>query len=204
MKKYILTTIFAATALAVCSHAAAPVVGETAPDFSLTDLQGKEFRLSGLRGQTVVLEWVNPQCPFVKKHYEKSGNIPALQKAATEDGVVWLSINSGGPGKEGDLSPEQVKDWIKKNGAAPTAYFRDSTGTVGRLYDARTTPHMFIINADGVLVYAGAIDSVRSANPSDINGATNYVREALAAIKAGTKVKTSASKPYGCSVKYAD
>jgi hypothetical protein len=157
--------------------------------------------LAGYRGKTVVLEWVNPQCPFVVKHYG-SGNIPGLQKVAAADGVVWLSINSGRPGAEGDFDAAQVTAWTKQTGAAPTAYFRDRDGKVGRLYGAKTTPHLFVITAEGTLVYDGAIDSIRSAKMEDIAKATNYVTAALAAVKAGRPVLKATSQPYGCSVKY--
>jgi peroxiredoxin len=182
---------------------AAPEVGKPAPDFTLTDITGTAHKLSSFAGKTVVLEWVNPECPFVVKHYEKSGNMPKTQKAALADGVVWLQINSGHAGAQGDFEPAKVKEWMTKTGAASTAYFRDSDGKVGKLYDARTTPHMFVIDAKGVLVYAGGIDDIRSANPDDIAKATNYVTAALADLKAGRAVQTATSRPYGCSVKYA-
>lgn len=182
---------------------AAPEVGKPAPDFTLTAIDGKSHSLSSFKGKTVVLEWVNPECPFVVKHYEKSGNMPKTQKAALADGVVWLQINSGHAGAQGDFEPAKVTEWMTKTGAASTAYFRDSDGKVGKLYDARTTPHMFVIDAKGVLVYAGGIDDIRSANPDDIAKATNYVTAALADLKAGRAVQTATSRPYGCSVKYA-
>jgi hypothetical protein len=193
----------AATALVLTIglHAAA-VIGQPAPEFTLTDLKGTPHTLSELKGKTVVLEWVNPQCPFVMKHYDKSGNIPALQKAATADGVVWLSINSGAPGKQGDFDAAQVTAWATKTGAAPTAYLRDSDGKVGKLYGAKTTPHIFVITADGKLAYNGAIDSISSTDVADIAKAENYVTAALAAVKAGKPVATSSTQPYGCSVKY--
>lgn len=199
---------FLSLAAALCALAvglnAAPVVGQPAPDFTLTDLNGQSHTLSSFKGKTVVLEWVNPECPFVVKHYEKSGNMPATQKAALGQGVVWLSINSGHPGAQGDFDKAKVEAWMNKNGAASTAYFRDQDGKVGKLYDARTTPHMFVINPEGVLVYAGGIDDIRSANPDDIAKATNYVKAALADLAAGRAVQTSSSRPYGCSVKYAN
>jgi hypothetical protein len=182
-------------------RAATAEVGQVAPDFTLTDINGNKHSLSDFKGKTVVLEWVNPECPFVGKHYG-SGNMPRLQKAAAADGVVWLSINSGRPGAQGDYDAAQVADWMKRTGAAPTAYFRDQGGKVGRMYDARTTPHMFIVDGSGTLVYAGGIDSIRSAQMEDIAKATNYVTEALADIKAGRPVRTTHSQPYGCSVKY--
>lgn len=183
-------------------RAATAEVGKAAPDFTLTDINGHKHSLSEFKGKTVVLEWVNPLCPFVVKHYDKSGNIPALQKAATVDGVVWLSINSAAPGKEGDFDAARVKDWQKRVSAAATAYCRDQDGTVGKLYDARTTPHMYVIDGTGTLVYAGGIDSIRSSRVDDIAKATNYVAAALADLKAGRPVGTKTSQPYGCSVKY--
>jgi peroxiredoxin len=181
---------------------AAPQIGQAAPDFTLTDINGTAHTLSAFKGKTVVLEWVNAECPFVQKHYDKSGNIPALQKAATADGVVWLAINSGSPGAQGDFNKTQVEAWMKAQQVAVTAYFRDQDGKVGKLYDARTTPHMFVINSEGTLVYAGGIDDIRSANAGDIAKATNYVKAALADLKAGRPVAKATSTPYGCSVKY--
>src|SRR5690606_16125676 len=172
-----------------------------APDFTLTDIDGNSRSLSDYRGKTVVLEWVNQECPFVVKHYE-SGNMPKLQAQALADGVVWLLINSGHPGAQGDYSPEQVKVWQERNSASWTGYFRDQDGTVGRLYGAKTTPHMYVITADGTLVYNGAIDSIRSSNKADIAKAENYVTSALAAVAKGEPVATPTSQPYGCSVKY--
>lgn len=202
------TSQLLALATALCALAvglnAAPVVGQPAPDFTLTDINGQSHSLSSFKGKTVVLEWVNQECPFVVKHYDKSGNMPATQKFARDQGVVWLAINSGHPGAQGDFDKAKVEAWMKKTGAAPTAYFRDQTGKVGKLYDARTTPHMFIINAEGVLVYAGGIDDIRSANADDIPKATNYVKAALADLAAGRAVQTSTTRPYGCSVKYAN
>lgn len=177
-------------------------IGEPAPAFTLTDLAGKTHQLSDFKGKTVVLEWTNPECPFVVKHYDSSGNLPATQKAATADGVVWLQVNSGAAGKQGDLDDAAVKAWLAKNQAAATAYLRDRDGKVGKAYAAKTTPHLFVINPEGVLVYQGAIDSKRSADAKDIAGAENYVKSALAALKAGQPVPTPSTQPYGCSVKY--
>ena len=192
----------AALALFAVGRAETAAVGKAAPDFTLTDISGQQHSLSEFKGKTVVLEWVNPECPFVQKHYDRSGNIPKLQKAATADGIVWLSINSAAPGKEGDYEAGQVKDWQNRIHSSATDYFRDPEGKVGRLYDARTTPHMYVINASGTLVYAGGIDSIRSSNVADIAKATNYVSAALADVKAGRPVRTPNSQPYGCSVKY--
>jgi hypothetical protein len=189
-------------ALSITLKAASAEVGQTAPDFTLTDLAGNRHSLSDYKGKTVVLEWVNPECPFVQKHYDHSGNIPRLQKNATADGVVWLSINSAAPGKDGDYDTADAKAWQERVHSHATDYFRDQNGKVGKLYDARTTPHLFIIDAKGVLVYAGGIDSIRSARVEDISKATNYVAAALADLKAGKSVEHATSRPYGCSVKY--
>ena len=183
---------------------AAPQVGQVAPDFTLVDQHGNRHSLADYQGKTVVLEWTNPECPFVQKHYNKSGNIPGLQKAATADGVVWLQINSGHSGSQGDYDGAQIDAWIKANHVAATAYLRDSDGKVGKLYDARTTPHLFVVNSAGVLLYAGGIDDIRSADPADIAKAKNYVKAALADLKAGKSVGTSTSKPYGCGVHYGN
>lgn len=200
-KSILILAVACATLFLTAFRATAAEVGQPAPDFTLTDITGQTHRLSDFRGKTVVLEWVNQECPFVVKHYA-SGNLPATQKAATADGVVWLAINSGRPGAQGDYAPAQVEKWALDTGAAYTAYLRDQDGTVGRLYGAKTTPHLYVITADGTLVYNGAIDSIRSANQADIARAENYVNSALAAIKAGQPVKTAATQPYGCSVKY--
>jgi hypothetical protein len=193
----------ASVALGLAVHAA-PAVGQTAPDFTLTDLNGQDHSLSAYKGRTVVLEWVNPECPFVRKHYDGSGNIPATQKGAIAEGAVWLTINSGYAGAQGDFSPEEVKVWSRKNGAAPTAYLRDQEGKVGKLYDARHTPTLFIVNPEGTLVYAGGIDDIGSANPGDIARANNYVKSALADLKAGKPVAKPVTRAYGCNVKYAN
>lgn len=186
---------FAAPALA------APKVGAPAPAFSATGVDGKTHSLADYKGKTVVLEWHNLDCPFVKKHYG-SGNMQALQQSATADGVVWLTVNSSASGKQGHLSPQAAKDLIAAQKAAPTAYLLDEKGTVGRLYEAKTTPHMYVIDPKGTLVYMGAIDDKPTANPEDIKSAKNYVTAALDSVKAGKPVQDAATKPYGCSVKY--
>ncbi len=196
-----LLAMAAVTAALFVGARANPGVGQPAPDFTLTDITGQKHSLSEFKGKTVVLEWVNPECPFVRKHYE-SGNLPGLQKAATADGIVWLCINSAAPGQQGDFDVAQAAAWEKKMGATPTAYFRDQDGKVGKLYDARTTPHMYIIDPQGTLVYEGGIDSIRSTSKADIAKATNYVKQALGEMKAGKPVSVTTSKPYGCSVKY--
>ncbi len=181
--------------------AAATTVGETAPEFSLPNAEGRAQVLSAQRGKYVVLEWVNPECPFVRKHYG-SGNMQALQRRFTADGVVWWSINSSAPGKQGHLTPKTAGAFLAHQQAAPTALLLDPDGRVGQLYGAKTTPHMFIINPEGRLIYAGAIDDRASADPADIEGATNYVAQALEEARAGRPVSASRTKPYGCSVKY--
>ena len=202
MKTLRLLSLFAGAALLALSARAAVAIGQPAPNFTLTDLDGKAHSLADYRGKVVVLEWNNPDCPIVHKHYD-SGNMPRLQKAATAEGVVWLTINSSAPGKQGgDYTPDQIKAWLKERGAAPTDYFKDAGGTVGHLYGAKTTPHMFVITADGTLAYDGAIDSVPSADQADIPRAENYVSEALAAVEAGKPVTRATSRPYGCAVKY--
>jgi hypothetical protein len=204
MKPSSLLRVSLLSVLAALSAVAAPAavtVGAPAPDFSLTDLFGRSHRLSEYRGKTVVLEWTNPTCPIVGKHY-KSGNMPSLQKSATAAGVVWLSINSGYAGSWGDLAPARAVEWLSSHGAAPTAYLRDQDGRVGRLYGASATPDMFVISADGTLVYEGAIDSIPSSDESDIPRATNYVSAALASLKAGQPVAVATSRPYGCAIKY--
>ena len=178
-------------------------VGAPAPAFELVDSNGKTHNLSDYAGKTVVLEWINHGCPFVKKHYD-SGNMPALQRAAGDEGVVWLAICSSAPGTQGNASPaEWAKLNAKKNSAA-TAVLIDEPGTVGKLYGARATPHMYVIDGTGTLVYAGGIDSIPSSDEGDIARAENHVTAALADLRAGRPVAMANTKPYGCSVKYAD
>lgn len=200
--KPIRVLIALAAAGALGAARAAVAIGQPAPDFTLTDLNGVAHSLSDYRGKIVVLEWNNPDCPIVHKHYD-SGNMPRLQKAATAQGVVWLTINSSAPGKQGsEYSADEIKAWLKERGASPTDYFRDPDGAVGHLYEAKTTPHMFIITPAGILVYDGAIDSIPSADQADIPRAENYVSEALAEVEAGRPVTKATSRPYGCAVKY--
>jgi peroxiredoxin len=180
---------------------ASPRVGEAAPLFTLKDVQGNEYSLASLKGKFVVLEWVNFDCPFVRKHY-RSGNMQSLQKQYKEKGVTWLSICSSAEGKQGYFEFTDLKERIAKENSVPTAYLIDESGDVGQKYEAKTTPHMFVINPDGILVYAGGIDDKPSTDLDDVKTATNYVRAALDAAMAGQEVKVTASKPYGCSVKY--
>jgi hypothetical protein len=180
---------------------AAPAVGQKAPDFVATDTSGKAHKLSDFAGKFVVLEWTNPGCPFVQKHYN-SGNMPATQKAATGKGVVWLSINSTERGASDYLQPAALENWMKERAAAPTATLMDPDGAVGQAYGARTTPHMFIIDPKGVLVYAGGIDSIPSSRQEDIKSATNYVNQALTEAFGGKPISAATTRAYGCSVKY--
>ena len=180
---------------------AAAVVGKAAPAFDLLDVNGERAQLSSFKGKVVVLEWVNFQCPFVGKHYG-SGNMQALQKRYTEKGVVWISICSSAPGKQGNFTGPETKELMEERGAAPTRYLLDPKGVAGRAYGAKTTPHMFVIDPKGVLLYNGAIDDRPSTRTSDIEGATNYVVAALESVLSGKKVEVAATQPYGCSVKY--
>ena len=176
-------------------------IGKKAPAFTLTDVQGQVHNLKDYRGKLVVIEWINYDCPFVKKHYN-SGNMQSLQKKYTAKDVVWLSINSSAPGKQGNFNSEEVLKRSSDQGASFTAYLQDSDGKVGKNYGAKTTPHMFVINGKGKLMYMGGIDNVKSTNVKDIAEATNYVAAALDALLIGEKVDVTSAKPYGCSVKY--
>ncbi|MBP6897351.1 MAG: thioredoxin family protein [Gammaproteobacteria bacterium] len=180
---------------------AAPTVGQKAPDFVAVDTSGQRHQLSDFAGRYVVLEWTNPGCPFVRKHYG-SGNMPATQKAATARGAVWLAINSTERAASDYLPPAELAAWMKAQSGAPTAVLMDEDGIVGQAYGARTTPHIFIIDPQGVLVYAGGIDSIASARPDDIRTATNYVNQALADAFGGRPISVASTKPYGCSIKY--
>ena len=180
---------------------AAAVVGQAAPAFTLTDVQGKSHSLDTLMGKWVVLEWVNYDCPFVQKHY-KSGNMQALQTEYTGKGVVWLSVNSSAPGKQGNFTTAEIEAKGRERKVAYSAYLLDTDGKVGRAYDAKTTPHMYVIDPTGKLVYAGGIDDKPSTDLADVKTANNYVRAALDAAMAGKPVAVTNSQPYGCSVKY--
>lgn len=180
---------------------AAVETGKPAPDFKGTDTNGVEHNLSDFKGKTVVLEWTNHECPFVVKHYEP-GNMQRLQKMATDDGVVWLTIVSSAEGKQGYTKAEEANKVMKEVGAMSTARILDKSGEIGKLYGAKTTPHMYVIDAEGTLVYQGAIDSDSSFKQSAVESATNYVEAALMNIKEGKPVEVAETKPYGCSVKY--
>ncbi len=194
--------VLLAAALTVALPAIAkPVVGQPAPDFTVTDASGTTQSLSAYKGKTVVLEWNNPECPFVRKHYGAE-NMQSQQAAATKDGVVWLTVNSGAQGKQGHLDPTSAVAYVDKVGGKESAYLLDADGKVGHAYDAKTTPHMFVIDKDGVLRYMGGIDSIASTDVDDIPKATQYVKQALGELAAGKPVSVSTSEPYGCSVKY--
>jgi peroxiredoxin len=188
-------------ALTVTLVAYAVRVGNAAPDFTGTDSNGKTHKLSDYRGKYVVLEWTNNGCPYTQKHYE-SGNMQALQKEWTDKGVVWLTVLSSAPGEQGYMTALQENAYVGKERAAPTAAILDPTGTIGHAYEAKTTPHMFVIDPSGKLIYAGAIDDHATTDPGDIKSSKNYVSDALNESMAGKTVATSYTRPYGCSVKY--
>jgi peroxiredoxin len=203
MKQSLLAPLFAASLsfTAVTAAGAAASVGQPAPAFTVNDTNGKAVNLADYKGKTVVLEWHNPECPFVKKHYD-SANMQGLQSKYTKDGVVWLAVSSTEPAHQDYRKPAALNALLKSSNASPTAYLMDESGTAGKAYGARTTPHMYIINPQGTLVYAGGIDDKRSANIADIKIARNYVATALDELKAGKSISTPTSTPYGCSVKY--
>ncbi len=198
MKDLLLASVIAA---GLSAAAQASVVGQPAPGFSLTDSDGKTRTLAEFKGKTVVLEWTNAECPFVKKHYG-ARNMQTQQGDATSKDVVWLTINSGAPGLQGHVDGAQANAIRKETGARQTAYLLDPSGDTGRAYGAKTTPHMYVIDGNGVLRYNGGIDSIASTDQADIPKATQYVPQALAELTAGKPVSVSTSKPYGCSVKY--
>lgn len=189
-------------ALAAGLLAAAPARAAPAPAFTAADADGRPVSLAQFRGKTVVLEWTNSGCPYVGKHYGSS-NMQTLQKEARAQGVVWLSVISSAPGQQGYKTGAEAKAWAAQHGASPTAILLDPRGDLGRLYGAKTTPDMRVIDARGELVYEGAVDDRPTADPASLKGATNYVRAALTQVKAGKPVATPYAKPYGCSVKYA-
>lgn len=177
--------------------------GQPARDFKLRDTDNNVIQLAQYKGKTVVIEWNNPGCPFVKKHYA-SGNMQGTQAAALAQGVVWLTVNSGAPGKQGHMSGTEAAGFVKAQKAKVTEYLLDPQGVVGKAYGAKTTPQIFIINPAGTIVYQGAIDDKPTANAADIAGARNHVKAALGELKAGKPVSVAETKPYGCAVKYPD
>jgi peroxiredoxin len=194
--------LFAAfAASAIVARALPP--GSTAPDFKGIDSNGVQHSLGEYRGKFVVLEWANRGCPYEQKHY-LSGNMQSLQKQWTAKGVVWLSVISSANGEQGYVTPAEENDYLKTMKAAPTAVLLDPTGAIGHLYDARTTPHMFVIDPQGRIVYQGAIDNQPTPDPASLKVADNYLNDALNAAMAGKPVAVNVTKPYGCSVKYAE
>jgi peroxiredoxin len=196
----ILVALFLCIALPLIS---AGKTGDAAPEFTATASNGKTVRLSDFRRKYVVLEWHNNGCPYVGKHYN-SGNMQKLQKQWTSRGVVWFTILSSAPGKQGYVTANEENAYLAKEQAAPTAALLDPTGQIGRLYDAKTSPQMVVINPQGVVIYDGAIDNKPTTDLEDVPGATNYVSLALEQAIAGKLVETPTTRPYGCSVKYAD
>ena len=196
--------LFAATVLSFASGLAlaAASVGQPAPAFTAVDASGKTVSLADFKGKTVVLEWVNPGCPFVQKHYN-SANMQGTQKEATAKGVVWLAVNSTAPDASDYKAPAAMAQWMQGQKAAASATLMDADGKVGRAYGARTTPHMYIVNPEGTLVYAGGIDNKPTTRTADIAGATNHVKVALSESLAGKAVSTPTTAPYGCTVKYS-
>ncbi len=203
MKSIFAATVFASALALTASSAFAATVGQAAPAFSLSDTSGKTVNLADFKGKTVVLEWTNPDCPFVQKHYS-SANMQGTQKDASDKAVVWLTVNSTAREHQDYKAPAAMAQWMQTQKAAATATLMDADGKVGKAYGARTTPHMYVVNAAGTLVYAGGIDNKPSANPADVAGATNHVKAALAEVTAGKAVTTASTKPYGCSIKYSN
>jgi len=201
MKTKSILTLIASLAVATLWAIDVPPVGSNAPDFSLTDAVGKTHSLSQYKGKYVVLEWFNPECPFVKKHYS-SGNMQKLQEEYTGKGVVWLTIDSNAPDTEGNITPEQAQKIMSGWKTHQTALLLDPESKVARSYGAKNTPNMVIISPEGKIVYEGAIDSKPTPNPNDIPNSTNYVKAALDESLAGRPISNAQTKPYGCSVKY--
>ncbi len=200
MKLFMLSALMLAAASA---HAAPAVVGQPAPAFSVTDASGKAVSLVDFKGKTVVLEWVNPGCPYVRKHYD-SANMQGTQKGAADKGVVWLAVNSTHVSAGDYNKPADMAAWMQSQKAFATHTLMDSDGKIGRAYGARTTPHMYVVDAKGTLAYAGGIDDKATANPADVKTAKNHVNAALGDLLAGKPVAQATTRPYGCSVKYSD
>ena len=194
--------VAAALALAAGAATAVATLGQPAPAFTATDTQGKPVSLADFKGKHVVLEWVNPGCPYVVKHYG-STNMQGTQKEAVAKGVVWLAINSTANDHSDYKAPAAMAQWMQQYQAAATATLMDKDGKVGRAYGARTTPHLYIVDPTGLLVYAGGIDNKPSSNPADVASATNHVKVALNELLAGKPVSLASTRPYGCSVKYS-
>jgi alkyl hydroperoxide reductase subunit AhpC len=191
----------AAAAWAASSELATPQIGRAAPDFTVKDSKGNPVRLSQYHGKTVVLEWTNADCPYTRKHYI-SGNMQSVQTLAQKTGIVWLTVISSAPGKQGYVDGPAADALTQSRGAAPTAVLLDPSGTVGRSYGAKTTPHMFVIDKNGALQYMGGIDSIATTEVSDIARAEPYLKEAMLAVAQGNPVAHPVTRPYGCSIKY--
>jgi len=202
-KTFLRSTVAILAVLILLSAAWAARVGEAAPEFTATDTNGQVHKLSDYHGKFVVLEWSNRGCPYTQKHYN-SGNMQRLQREWTGRGVIWLTVISSAPGKQGYVTASEENAYLKQVNAAPTAVLLDPTGALGHLYDAKTTPHIFIINPQGTLIYNGAIDDRPTTDLADVNGAKNYVSAALDEAMSGKPVSVPTSRPYGCSVKYPD
>jgi peroxiredoxin len=202
-KAIVKSKLIGITVLLGLSAAWAARVGEPAPDFTATDSNGKVERLSDFRGKFVVLEWTNRGCPYTQKHYN-SGNMQRLQREWTDRGVIWLTVVSSAPGKQGYVTASEENTYLKQVKAAPTAVLMDPTGAIGHMYDAKTTPHLFLISPQGTLIYNGAIDDRPTTDVTDVNGAKNYISAALNEAMTGKPVSIPTSRPYGCSVKYSD
>lgn len=203
MKAFYRSVLHIGILLLLVAAAMAARVGEAAPDFTATDSNGKTHHLADYKGKYVVLEWHNQGCPYTRKHYE-SGNMQHLQKEWTEKGVVWFTVISSAPGTQGYVTAPQENEYLKKMNAVPTAVLLDPDGNLGHMYAAKTTPHMYIINPAGLLIYNGAIDDHPTPDQSDIASSRNYVSTALQEALSGKPVSDAATRPYGCSVKYKD
>jgi peroxiredoxin len=195
------TTLLMAAMFGAAPAMAAPAVGQAAPAFTAVDSKGQQHKLADFKGKVVVLEWTNHECPYVKKHYGAS-NMQNLQKQAKAAGVVWLSVISSAPGEQGHVAGAKADELTASRQAAPTAVLLDPQGTIGKAYDARTTPHMYVIDAKGILRYAGGIDSIGSAKPADIEKADPLFKTAMESVLKGENVAQAVTRPYGCSVKY--
>jgi peroxiredoxin len=202
-RRFISSIVIVFAVMMTISTGWAARVGERAPDFTATDSNGKIQKLSEYQGRFVVLEWTNQGCPYTQKQY-KSGNMQNLQREWTGRGIVWLTVISSAPGKQGYQTGPEENEYLKQVNASPSAVLLDPTGALGHLYDAKTTPHMYIIDPKGVLLYNGAIDDKPTTDLADINGAKNYVSLALNEALAGKAVSNPTTRPYGCSVKYPD
>jgi peroxiredoxin len=201
-RKSVIASLAVLAALALAAPMAQAVrVGEKAPEFTATDTNGQPHKLSEYAGKYVVLEWTNRDCPYTRKHYS-TGNMQQLQREWTKKGVIWLTVQSSAPGEQGYITAPEENAYVKQANASPTAVFLDPTGAIGHLYGAKTTPDMYVINPQGILIYEGAIDNRPSADPEDVKTAENYVSLALTQAMAGRSLSVATSRPYGCSVKY--